>query len=185
MIGCTIFQGSIVANVVEEVGGPVTSRAILSLLQAPGGVQALRSKKYQIVSVCILRPKIKVHSFTCKICQEIYQNLPEYDSLFFSICNQGKLHTMGTRYAECTRKVQYQVISQESLVTCPPNLLPKKALIEIQKFQVKCFDSSTEEHCSLINQFVRDCTVEILGGQLRLLMWIQPKAFRNNGLFPI
>ena len=62
MIGCTISQGSIVANVVEEVGGPVTSRAILSLLQAPGGVQALRSKKYQIVSVCILRPKIKVHS---------------------------------------------------------------------------------------------------------------------------
>ena len=42
MIGCTISQGSIVANVVEEVGGPVTSRAILSLLQAPGGVQALR-----------------------------------------------------------------------------------------------------------------------------------------------
>ena len=62
MIGCTISQGSIVANVVEEVGGPVTSRAILSLLQAPGGVQALRSKrKYQIVSVCILRQKIKVH----------------------------------------------------------------------------------------------------------------------------
>ena len=45
MIGCTISQGSIVANVVEEVGGPVTSRAILSLLQAPGGVQAIRSKK--------------------------------------------------------------------------------------------------------------------------------------------
>ena len=59
MISCAIFQGSIVANVVEEVGGPVSSRAILSLLQAPGGVQALRSKrKYQIVSVCILRPKI-------------------------------------------------------------------------------------------------------------------------------
>ena len=116
--------------------------------------------------------KLRYIAFTCKICREIYQNLPEYDSLFFSICNQGKLHTMGARYAECTRKVQYQVISQESLVTCPPNLLPKKALIEIQKFQVKCFDSSTEEHCSLINQFVRDCTVEILGGQLRLLMWI-------------
>ena len=50
IIGCTISQGSIVANVVEEVGGPVTSRAILSLLQAPGGVQALRSKrKYHIV----------------------------------------------------------------------------------------------------------------------------------------
>ena len=53
MIGCTISQGSIVAKVVEEVGGPVTSRAILSLLQAPGGVQALRSKKYQIVTVYI------------------------------------------------------------------------------------------------------------------------------------
>ena len=170
MISCAIFQGSIVANVVEEVGGPVTSRAILSLLQAPGGVQALRSKKYQIVSVCILRPKIKVHSIYM---QNMSRNLSESTRVwFFSICNQGKLHTMGTRYAECTRKVQYQVISQESLVTCPPNLLPKKALIEIQKFQVKCFDSSTEEHCSLINQFVRDCTVEILGGQLRLLMWI-------------
>ena len=62
IIGCTISQGSIVANVVKEVGGSVTSRAILSLLQAPGGVQALRSnRKYHIVSVCILRHKIKVH----------------------------------------------------------------------------------------------------------------------------
>ena len=127
MISCAIFQGSIVANVVEEVGGPVTSRAILSLLQAPGGVQALRSKKNIKLSVFVFCDrKLRYIAFTCKICQEIYQNLPDYNSLFFSICNQGKLHTMGTRYAECTRKVQYQVISQESLVTCPPNLLPKK-----------------------------------------------------------
>ena len=115
--------------------------------------------------------KLRYMAFTCKICQGIYQNLRQHDFLFFSICNQGQLHTMGTRYAECTRKVQYQVICQQSLVNCPP-ICQKKALIEIQKFQVKCFDSSTEEHCSLINQFVRDCTVEILGGQLRLLMWI-------------
>ena len=80
--------------------------------------------------------KLRYIAFTCKICQEIYQNLPDYNSLFFSICNQGKLHTMGTRYAECTRKVQYQVISQESLVICPPNLLPKKALIEKKSFRL-------------------------------------------------
>ena len=115
--------------------------------------------------------KLRYMPLTCKMCQEIYQNLPQYDFLFSSICNQGQLHTMGTRYAECTRRVQYQVICQQSLVNCPP-ICQKKALIEIQKFQVKCFDSSTEEHCSLINQFVRDCTVDILGGQLRLLMWI-------------
>ena len=75
IIGCTISQGSIVANVVEEVGGPVTSRAILSLLQAPGGVQALRSKrKYQIASVGILRPKIKVHAIDM---QNVSRNLSE------------------------------------------------------------------------------------------------------------
>ena len=82
MISCAIFQGSIVANVVEEVGGPVTSRAILSLLQAPGGVQALRSKKYQIVSVCILRPKIKVHSIYM---QNMSGNLSESTRVWFPL----------------------------------------------------------------------------------------------------
>ena len=128
IIGCTISQGSIVANVVEEVGGPVTSRAILSLLQAPGGVQALRSKrKYHIVSVCICGRKLRYMAFTCKIRQKIYPNLSQYDFLFSSICNQGQLHMMGTRYAECTRKVQYQVMRQQSLVTSP-HLLPKKGI---------------------------------------------------------
>ena len=83
MIGCTISQGSIVANVVEEVGGPVTSRAILSLLQAPGGVQALRSKrKYQIASVGILRPKIKVHAIDM---QNVSRNLSESTTVWFPL----------------------------------------------------------------------------------------------------
>ena len=84
MIGCTIFQGSIVAKVVEEVGGPVTSRAILSLLQAPGGVQALRSKNIKLSVFVFCGRKLRYIAFTCKICQEIYQNQPEYDSSVFA-----------------------------------------------------------------------------------------------------
>jgi len=43
---------------------------------------------------------------------------------------------MEKRYEACVRKVQYQV---------------------------KCFDSSREEHCILLNQFVQECTLDLLG----------------------
>ena len=40
--------------------------------------------------------------------------------------------------------------------------------------QVKCFDSSREEHCHLLNQFVQTCTLDVLGEKRDL------KCFNEN-----
>ena len=64
---------------------------------------------------------------------------------------------MEVRYEACVRKIQYQVNNLYDFFD------PHTGFLSIESIQVRCFDLSKEEQCSLIEELVRECTVGALG----------------------